>query len=264
MSGLTRRTALLAGLALLVVTNGIVLGGVAWNRSAEDARLELGARELGLPYAGWSLLEEDSGASLHLAWRTPDRFPPEDHANWLDAAKLATLGFTREEAAKAGYGTRQQTREVFVALELAGPVWQRGIEALRAKRDHAAELAAAHPGDKDLARRAESAQSELENEEQRASRLVAVDAARDAAALRARWPDRTRYAILRGRVRAMMWAQEPTGYVASLTPTAIHVPAAILRGLTTGGTLKADAKLRAVIAFGRRYEPWIVSAAKAE
>lgn len=264
MSGLTRRTALLAGLALLVVTNAIVLGGVAWNRSAEEARLELGARELGQLYADWSLLEEDSATALHLVWRAPAAYPTTGQETWLDGKKLEALGFRREDEVTARYGTRQATREVFVALEFAGPVWQRGIDELRAKRDHAAEIAAAHPGDKELARVAEAARGVFESEEQRGTRLVAVDADRDAAALRARHPDRTRYAILRGRVRAMMWAEAPTGYLESLTPTALHVPRPILRALAAGGALKPEMEFRAVVAFGRRHEPWIVSATKAD
>ena len=58
----------LAGAALIVLVNAVILAGAAWNRSAEEARMTLTQRELP---PGWNhgLEQERSAISLQLAWR---------------------------------------------------------------------------------------------------------------------------------------------------------------------------------------------------
>ena len=74
MNAWSRGRTLGIGLALIVLTNAVALGGVWWNRSAApDSSLTLSERELGLP---WRALRnrENSGldASIH-AWRCARR-----------------------------------------------------------------------------------------------------------------------------------------------------------------------------------------------
>ena len=91
-----------AGLALIVLTNAVALGGVWWNRSATpESALTLSERELGLPWRSLRFAE-DSGLSLNLNWRVGDREAGEfvsgytfngGTPEWLDAAHMAALGF---------------------------------------------------------------------------------------------------------------------------------------------------------------------------
>ena len=100
-----RRAATWVGLALLVLTNAVALGGVAYNRSGEpDAVLKLGERELSPPYV-WNDKGENSGLSLKLQWRgTPPAarlrgkaaYWSDRNPAWLDARKMRELGFAAD------------------------------------------------------------------------------------------------------------------------------------------------------------------------
>ena len=60
----SRRHTLIAGLALVAVTNGVALGGAAWNRSGTpDSVLALTQRELEPPYM-FKGAQENSGLTL--------------------------------------------------------------------------------------------------------------------------------------------------------------------------------------------------------
>lgn len=66
----SRKTTWIAGLMIIVLTNVIALGGVAYNRAGEpDGTLVLTERELRLPYSS-GLARENSGLSLTIEWRT--------------------------------------------------------------------------------------------------------------------------------------------------------------------------------------------------
>ena len=99
------RLTLLAAAGVVLTANAFVLAEVASNRSgAPDARVELTGRHLRLVAAG----DENSGVSVRLVWRVPDTAP--DYP-WLDAAKLAELGY------QADPGRTLPPKPVFVALE---------------------------------------------------------------------------------------------------------------------------------------------------
>src|SRR6185295_3092879 len=65
-------------------------------------------------------------------------------------------------------------------------------------------------------------------ERERSSRLFLVDAGLDYDSLRARYPDRSRYAIVRGKVRVDSWMVKNTGSlngsVSGLSVSALNVP----------------------------------------
>ncbi len=83
-------------------------------------------------------------------------------------------------------------------------LWYDGT-ALEAARDAGATLARAGSND---------------------SRLFAIDAGLDRDALRAKYPDRTTYAIVRGQVRAIPRTSdaEPAGAISALSAGEINVP----------------------------------------
>src|SRR5512145_1067398 len=96
----SRRHTLIAGLALIALTNAIALGGVAWNRSGEpESVLKLTQRELWQPH-GYGLAREEGGLQLSVRWRALHADPEVEfygdfhgQPEWLNEAKLAALGF---------------------------------------------------------------------------------------------------------------------------------------------------------------------------
>lgn len=282
---LTPRITLAAGALLILLTNAVALVGVYLNRSGEaESRLTLSQRELTMPW-GWGMAKENSGLAVSLNWRVIDPAAGDfgGHGfsggtpDWLDEARMAALGFDTSLPAEGAFGRRrverQLPREVLLVLELAGPAWQQALERARqnAARHEAASLANA--GSKEFAEKARRAKEQLKREEGANSRLFAIDAGVDRASLRARYPDRGRYLILKGTVRPRLATHEKktrvTGYVSALAVTQINVPH-VLRPVLEPALRKhkrtADdpaPHFEAAIAVGQRLEPWIESVAVA-
>jgi hypothetical protein len=280
---LTPLKILAAGTALILVVNVVALTGVYFNRSGEpESRMTLSQRELGMPW-GWGLAKDNSGLALGLNWRVSAGNAAEysygglgyhgGTPEWLDEPHMRALGFdvalVAEDTAGRRRFERQLPREVLLVLELAGPAWQQALERARqnAARHEAASLANA--GSKEFAEKARRAQEQLKREEGANSRLFAIDAGLDRAALRAKYPDRGRYLILKGTVRPRLATHEKqtrvTGYVSALAVTQINVPHA-LRPLLEPALRKHKRTaedpaphFEAVIAVGQRLEPWLES-----
>ena len=269
---------LLAGVGIILATNAVALLGAAWNRSGEpESRVVLSERELTLPY-DWGLQHENSGIALRLHWRAarekvePYEFPYRP-LPWLNASKLRELGFDLPAPQDTAIGHRRyeklQAREVLLVLELDGPAYQASLAQVRAWAEQQLDLAARNPGNADLQKRATRAREQLQEEEQTASRLFLVDAGREVAPLRARYPDRSRYVILHGRIRPQLnyvdHEIQVQGVVRSLSIGQVQVPepyrdllAPLLprrRGVGNQGP-----RYRVTVAFGRRLEPWVVDA----
>ncbi|WP_430433089.1 DUF4824 family protein [Methyloversatilis sp.] len=168
---------LVGGVALIVAVNAFVLAGVAWNRSGEPgSALTLTQRELSLPYA-YGLDGERGGIDVALLWRAPMRDDNADAAydmhygrgpDWLDADKLRELGFDLKEERDA----HRQKREVYVVLELAGADWQAALAQAQRRLDRALARGDAEKQDVNAQK---SAQEALKYEQQKASRLFAVE-----------------------------------------------------------------------------------------
>jgi uncharacterized protein DUF4824 len=277
---------LVAGLALIALTNAVALGGALWNRSGDpEARLRLSERELHR-LEPWYRNRENSGLSLQLRWR----LLVEDEARrpmsfsfgygftggapgWLDKAKMESLGFDTSllapysERARRRY-EKQLPREAALVLELDGPAYRRALE-LKTENVTRELAKPAIPGDKTDEQRRTTAREALEWERSRSSRLFVVDAGPDAAALRARYPDRARYAIVRGEVTPAALgpdAGRAAGHVSSVSVSSINVPLR-LRNVLTGAELPEygagpRTPFEATIAWGRRLEPWLVEAVR--
>jgi hypothetical protein len=254
-----RRAPLLAAaVAAALAAPLLVLFAAARNRSGEpEAEVVLTEREARLVPLG----EGRRWALLRLDWNKYQQLDRRE-ASWFGREKLAELGFdTRLPAdhpkASAFYGW-QTAREAFLALELDG----------------AAALAADAESPDDRVSR---------------SRLHAVDAARDAATLRARHPDRHRVLVVRGVVSAECagrWdpatrkvsAPFVRGVVKRLLVEEIQLPRerrALLDALARGEARPAGAgattarataagtpstpepRYVVVLRTGRRLEPWV-------
>ena len=268
--------------ALIVVTNAIVLSGVAYNRSGvPEATLRLSERELAVPYE-WGMAQEKSGISLELTWRVA---PPagERHARyyehgwgvarWLTSSKLTELGFKLPALDATGAANtlewRHKEREVYLVLEMDGGDYRDAVLAARARL--AREEAAVARGERgNTAELAKSAREALDRELASSSRLFAIDAGLDAQALRNRYADRSRFAVVAGRVRPTVSGAEGKrrvlGYVKALSVERVNVPLELVPVFGALGPTRnygrhaRPPRFEATVAFGRRLEPWLISA----
>ena len=239
-----------SGVAVIVATNVFALAGVAFNRNGTpESSLTLTGRELDMPYSVRNR-EENSGIQLRLVWRvglpeTPDSSWFYNEAAWLDAAKLEQLGFRprrQDEYGSDGDFYGRVSADVLLVLEMNGPTYRRAV-------DLACNLAIRKAG--------KDADRQCSEEKTERSRLFVVDAGLDRAALRAKYPDRRLYAIVRGRVRGP-WhdaysSSRSNGSVGDILTDQIHADRSMRAALDA-----PRAPIEATVAFGRRLEPWIV------
>lgn len=272
MSVRMRRTLWFTAAALLQIAacNGVILSRVAQNRAAPDAELALSGRE----FRTQSGLFEDSGRFVRLRYQyicTSEEtqlwynglFHP-----WLDAGKLAELGYRNLDAPKEPPFPRYPDKKVWVVLELDGPAYARYVahhEAFHA-RAAAALAAEAEPGEARNRALADLDEAEkyLRKAREEESRLVLIDAGMDAAALRRQYPNRTRYAILPGRVRLgisndkdargkITWRFDPK---VNLEPNTVFVPLPFAE--TFAAIDRQNTKnVRLQLAVGSRLDPWV-------
>jgi hypothetical protein len=282
MTGWQRKHILLAGLLLILLANAVALLGVAYNRSGQaESQIVLTQRELESP-SWWRYGAEDSSLSLRLRWRVLSSdegghrqvWPTYYYGSpdWLDDQKLREFGFdlpaTKDERR---YSYRERQREVLLVLEHNGPAYQQALQ--RAREFLAREQAVfdAMPGNKEFERRLKTAQESLAREEHENSRLFVVDAGLDAATLRTKYPARDRYLILTGRITPLYrrsdrsLADQWGGYISGIQNERVNVPLELRAIFDSARTVNKPgsvngAPFEAIVAFGRRHEPWLVSA----
>jgi hypothetical protein len=241
-------------------------------------------RELRAPYRSWRD-RDNSGLSLALLWRIQAEEGADEldtgyytghggTAKWLTKAKLAELGFDVSHAEDSDRGRgryeRQLPREVLLVLELDGPAYREARERVERHANLEEALRIANPDKKEFERRSKEARDRLDREQRQYSRLFAVDAGLDADALRARYPDRARYAIARGEVRPALIgpgdSRKASGYIGRLGIDEINVPLELRNvfehALPNGAGPRDPAPFNATVAFGTRLEPWLTAAAR--
>ena len=276
---LSQARALLVGIALIVVTNAVVLAGVAYNRSGEpESVLRLNERELRIYYWNWPA-NENSSIDVHLNWRVA-RVESDDDViyggwqgalSWLEPVQLRELGFDVEGDIESEEGAehvrRQPSRRAWVVLEHDGPAYQASLERARQKFERATALASANAGDKEFQERLNLVRAAMEREERSETRLFVIDVGRDEDALRAQYPDRQRHAIVNGRLSLMIEGnpgrRRVTAQVDELDVAAIRVPhmyREVVEPFVQPNAYPDDHEPRfaATVNFGRRFEPWIV------
>lgn len=276
MKSWSLRRAFAVGVALVLLVNAVALAGAWYNRSgAPEATLRLTERELLVPW-GWGMHAENSGVALQMQWQvamTPPAgpgAPRRETLAWLDAATMQALGFavpvSTDADARRRYA-RQLSRDVLLVLELDGPAYQASVQRAVEELARTEALLAAAPADDRLRQEVAEAGLQLQREQTRASRLFIVAAGLSLAELRARYPDRSRYAILPGQVGPIVDEYENAvryrGYIAGVKAGAIHVPLAFRpvfeRALRQSGD-EMPARFQADVHVGRRLEPWLVAA----
>jgi hypothetical protein len=285
---ISQRQLWLAAALLLIVTNVVALGGVAFNRAGGfDSDLTLSERELtgSYPRGGWSTGTEDSGLDLHLNWsvRTASGgpgggmstrgWPGNGGVPWLDAQKLRALGIGVDVGEHSPEARRRiersSGRDVYLVLEMDGPAYATSLADARAEVDAAQTAVLAHPADSAAQRSLTTARARLAQDEESATRLFLVDAGLDAATLRRQYPARTQYAIVRGHVRALVTdvGGRPvvSGFVSDIYCSTINVPVEFRSAFGSPNGRFASPKrasaVRIEVKFGRRFEPWIEAVA---
>lgn len=264
-----RRYTLIAGVALILAVNAIVLAGVAYNRSGDPTSiLQLSEREL---RHGRLSSKENSGVALSLVWRVRrgNDAPDADYvsygggADWLDQAKLAALGFDVAPDRAERKFKQRRSKEVLLVLELDGPAYRQALARAQQQADDEEKLLLANPGNKEFERRAKRARETAERDEREASRLFVVDAGLNDAALRAQYPDPTRNLIVRGQVRPQRVTRDRQerllGHISALSVAQINVPIEFQPALQRAAATAKTPSFSATLAFGKRLEPWIVA-----
>ena len=263
---------LIAGSAIILLTNAVALGGAGYNRSGNpESRLQLTQREL--QRSAWRSGKDNSGITLTLNWRFEQQAELNEfnfgmyssrwgNPVWLDKAKMAELGFDVEKlASTAEYRRRyreSQPKEVLLVLELNDRAWQHHLQRAREYVEESRKLLAASPANAEMQRKARNAEENYKHELEKGSRLFAIDAGLDLQTLRAAYPDRARYAIVHGLIRpTTTQVKNETrigGNITELHAGLINVPLGYRR------VFNDPASYEVTVAFGKRLEPWIVAA----
>lgn len=268
-----KRIGLMAALALVLLVNGIILAGVRYNRSSEpDATLTLTERELQLI----SNNKENSGVSLKLEVNRGDNQWSEA-SPWFGQKKLEEIGFDCRTPVNAKDASRRYDRELprraYVVLEYEGKAWE---DRLAGQEEQLKILESRTAEGSEKKKSLEAERKRLRWEMESESRLFAIDAGNDAATLRTRYPDRTRYIITPAKVRLRLIPanssqkrQQPvlSGYVDEILTDTIHVPRGrlgVLASLKTNEPNFYDGRkdtftprYQVTLKYGRRYEPWV-------
>ncbi len=276
---------LIAGLALIGLTNAVVLAGVLWNRQPPlDSRLQLSERELSTTNTYWH--QDNSGLALRLDYRWPSRPADAAYSLPISAETMAALGFEVPQALteqSVRRYRRQLSRDAVLVLELDGPAYAREVALARSAHEEALRLQKAVPDSEQLRNALLNATQALTQEIQRASRLLVVDIGPDPEALRVRYPGRQRYALVHAVVEVQTQnvpveradPQPSTRWVWHVGGTATapgmqrlnlpqHWHATFVslpqQGVEPGMDYSNQYKrFNADLAFGRRLEPWFVA-----
>ncbi len=197
-----KKYGLVSAIALVVLTNVVVLAGVAYNRSGEpDATVALTERELQWQDNWRGMDWEDSVLYLRLKWDMSGY----DSFNWdydqntlLDKEKLEVLGFDTSyplDGKKAShYYNRQIKRQGYVVLEFDGDAYQNWLKRTKKRiNENTQKLAEENQPNKVTTLKSTIRQMEQSITTQ--SHLFAVDAGANPQVLRSQHPDKSKYII---------------------------------------------------------------------
>lgn len=251
--------------SLLAFTNIIVLLGVNANRSGEiTSKVTLSERELRLPYGS---NRENSAIAFRMVYRVLDSDENNTYSYynspaWLSSEKLKTLGFDIEKYVNAKYPKRAIPKEVLLVLENDGEIYKRSLKRVNdVFLEHQVQVNE-NPTDIRIKNRYETAKKDLQREKLSESRLFVVDTGLDYETLRKQYSDKSRFLIVKGVVGLIHNEMEKRvyGYIKGLSIHNLYLPLEhkeMISGLKYRGD--EGARYSAVVHYGSRYEPWIVS-----
>lgn len=275
---LSSRVLFAMGFVILIVTNIVVLSGVASNRfGTPETQITITERELQLPYR---VYEENSGLTLRLAWRALGQDGDYNSYNnwrspvWFSAEKLEELGFNIDNYLRSkndvSFYRQPIPKEVFIVLENNGEPYREAVKRAEIALEKEKDLFKLNSGDKRLRDNFERAEKRLKRERIIASRLFAIDAGLNPQKLREKYHDRTRFIITKGLVKPRYnynkKRKEVFGYITKLSIESIHVPlkhrkifdAILVQDKSERNEFRLP-RYEVELAYGSRFEPWIVS-----
>jgi len=290
-----KRYGLISAIALIVLTNIVVLAGVAYNRSGEpDATVQLTERELHWQKR-WDLTDkEDTGLYLTLKWNMPGYYKYSwEHRKdtWLNQQKLAELGFNTDFPLKdkkaSRYYSRQLPRQAYVVLEFNGDAYQNWLKEARKRIEEIKQELIEEKKEKKR-NILEKNIRDIERKMVTQSRLFAIDAGRDTQALRKQYADQSKTIITPAVFDISMHytprkkgpfksPKKPylSGWVREISIPEIHVASDyrsfFISGIKTHTKtyLPRDKPLsvlepryQVTLNYGQRYEPWIADVQK--
>jgi len=273
------RKLMLSAVLLLLLTNIVVLSGVAYNRSGEPVvSLELTERELTMVQS-YRRADENSGTALSLQWQVSGGvelpeflFAGGRSPEWLDEAKLSALGFNlaalKRDKEQDRHRWRSLAREVVIVLEYDAEAYQQALLLADHQVSQLREKLAESPGDENLTDKLKQAEEQLTRLKISQTRLYAVDAGLEQQALADKYADSEKYLFVRGDIGPGWDDDAVTGRIQRLTIQQVHVPLPYsqqLAELTQGQRFSAyntepiAPRYRVRLNIGKRLEPWIAA-----
>lgn len=269
-----------AGVLLLVLTNAVVLAGVAYNRAGTPvSTIELTERELPIWYS-YSTADENSGMALDIAWEQLDLDEDPEYLSkagikpvWPDDAKLVELGFEIDklESDRERYQNRiyDLEQEVILVLEYDGVAYHQALQIAENKAARLRSEAEINPDDTKLADEREAFEKRLIRMKQAQSRLYVIDGGRDRQALMNAYAGQDNIMFVKGRIGLIWNDDEIEGRLQRLSIEQIHVPLPFSKLLSeftvkqerydSYGTREQAPRYKVQLNIGKRLEPWIES-----
>lgn len=258
---------LIAGAALILLSNAVVLARVAYNRAGEPDLWTFTERELKTPGRYHYRDRENSALVLTLSWQGTPNTDFDETWYWL---KRRNIKVSRETLQALGFPTeydcKKDTRpylseKAWIALEYDGPVHRDYLAALQTRLLEREQQAGPNPGEeqqRDL-KRLRKRVEEVDNTE---SRLYAVDVAPERETLERRYKDSAQHLILAANVMPWRHCDKPVEvYVVDILNNRINVPRRYRRFFEEleGGMSRDNGEPRyeVTVGYGRLGEVWL-------
>ena len=260
---------LFIGLAVLIGTNLVALGGVAYNRMGEaTTQLTLTERELTLRSSNLDK-DENSGISLYINWRTPASINSPYYAYnsrdfKISKDEMFALGFKLNDIEN---NYRGESRELFWVLEFDGALHKDEIKKA-ADKYKTAEMTYAEQQNDNNKRDKKQYFESLQREKTSNSRLFFIEAATDYITLAKKFSEQQNILIVKGVARPYYDHDDKTYSLSleRLAVSSIMVPMAqtdILSELKRPQNRDINPPRYTVhINWGSRLEPWVIDVEK--
>jgi len=291
-----KKYGLISVVALIVLTNVIVLAGVAYNRSGEpDATVQLTERELHWQYHSGITNKEDTGLYLILKWSMPgfqsNRWDYTPTKNWINIEKLKEMGFdtsfSLEDNKASRYYSHQLPRQAYVVLEFNGDAYQEW-EAGAQKRNEEIKQELMEEKKEKKKKNLENDMRHVQQELITHSHLFAVDGGRNPELLRKQYSDKSKFIItpavfdisrryIPRKEDESKSTQTPylSGWIRKISIPAIHVTSNyrsfFISDIKTHTKIylprdkplsDLESRYQVTLSYGKRYEPWIAEVKK--
>ena len=271
----TKRILFAAAILVILAANGLIYLHIQANRSGQfDSSLQLTEREMPVSWSGQ--MREDNSIRLKLEWQvnTDEKYNYWKSPDWLNEQKLLEIGFSQADLQRdtenRGMIRQKIAKKAVIVLEFDGPSYQEFVRRAELKLRQEQEKSQTNPNDSSRKNQLEAAEKNLNFAHNAASRLFAVDAGGDAETLRKRYPDRSKYLFVEGRVMPILRNTATDskdtvvgGQIQQISIETIHVPKEIHNNLHDAkGKLKRriNAEKPGYLVHlhsGKRFEPWI-------